>query len=134
MEVKHLMKKLEQSYEKKKKNICSEDVLKSYLFLLSHQRDLLQQAILLLDDIQIIKIENHSTIRHFWIINDLNRNNYRVLDSYCPCRFFFDQVQQIGRDKALCQHLIAISVGTSLRKIESRTFSNEDFVKMLSES
>lgn len=108
-----------------------EEILKSYLFIFYHHKEMLQNAILLLDDAEIIKIENNSTLRHFWIINDINRNSYRVLDSYCPCPSYFHQIQQVGRDNAICKHMIAISLGTSLKKIESRKFNNEDFVKML---
>jgi predicted nucleic acid-binding Zn finger protein len=111
-----------------------DDILRSYLFILNHQKELLQRAIILLDDTEILKIESQTSKRHFWIIKGVNRKTYRVLDSYCPCRSYLDQIQTLGREEALCKHLIAISLGTSLHKIESRSLGNEDFIKMLSES
>jgi predicted nucleic acid-binding Zn finger protein len=132
MESKKMMKELMESHLKTSHEI--EDILRSYLFILHQQKDLLQKAILLLDDIEIIKIESQTTLRHFWMVNDFNRRStYRVLDCYCPCRDYFDQIQRFGSEDAFCPHLIAISLGTSLKKIESRSFGNEDFVKMLSE-
>lgn len=113
----------------------TEDILRAYLFILSHQKEFLSKAILLLDDIEIIQIQSQTTARHFWIMNDLNqRTSHRVLDSYCPCSDYFQQIQSLGRKNAICPHLIAISLGTLLKKIELRYFGNEDFVKMLSES
>jgi predicted nucleic acid-binding Zn finger protein len=110
-----------------------DNVMRSYLFILQHQKEILQRAILLLDDTDILKIESQTSKRHFWIIKGVNRKTYRVLDSYCPCRSYLDQIQQNGREEALCKHLIAISLGTSLHRIESRSLGNEDFIKMLSE-
>jgi predicted nucleic acid-binding Zn finger protein len=132
MESKKLMKELMEYHLKTTQAI--EDILRSYLFTLHDHKDLLQKAIELLDDIEIVKIESQTTKRHFWMMTDLNkRMTYRVLDSYCPCREYLEQIQLVGREDTLCPHLIAIFLGTSLKKIEARSFGNEDFVKMLSE-
>ena len=110
------------------------NVLAAFSFLLSDNRSLLERAIYLVDDQEIIKIQSSTTERHFWLLkNSSGSKKYRVLDSFCPCRYFFDQFRRVGKGGVLCKHIVAILIARSLHKVKLKVVPNEEFVGLLTE-
>ena len=111
------------------------EVIKNFYYFFYSSKEFLQQGILLLDNNEIIKIQNQLNGRSFWIIKGGNYYlNLKVLKSYCPCQDYYNNILKVGKNEACCKHLIAIYLGTSLHKIETRYLNNEDFVKMMLEN
>jgi predicted nucleic acid-binding Zn finger protein len=110
------------------------NVIDAFYFLLIERKELLERALQLVDEHSIVKVVNTTGNRFFWLAAGSNRKDYRVLESYCPCKSYFEQIKGIKNpryDDVLCKHIVAALVGSSLRRIEIHTVSNEEFVDIL---
>lgn len=113
---------------------CHENILKSFSFLMGDYRSLFERAVCMVDDIEIVQIQSRTTGRHFWLLKSSNSmKKYRVLEQFCPCRYYFDQFQRGGKESAMCKHIMAVLLAKSLRKAKVRVVGNDEFVGLLSE-
>jgi predicted nucleic acid-binding Zn finger protein len=113
---------------------CPENVLKSFAFLLSDNRSLLERAVCLVDDIEIVKIQSSTTDRHFWLLKSSNSTKkYRVMNQFCPCRYHFDQFRRAGKQGAVCKHILAVLLASAMHRTKIRVVGNDEFVGLLAE-
>jgi predicted nucleic acid-binding Zn finger protein len=100
---------------------CPENILKSFAFLLRDNKYLLERAVSLIDDIEIVKIQSSTTERHFWLLKSSNSmKKYRVLNQFCPCRYHFDQLRRTGKQGAVCKHILAVLLATAMHRTKIR--------------
>ena len=115
-----------------------DEVLKACSFILHDQRQLLEEAIAIIDQdhMLITRYQCSHHPRFIWKVSS-RRNVYICFTNYCPCRGFLDQLKtalpaaNIDGGKILCKHLLAIRIGGKLRKIKEEVVNNDIFVGMM---
>jgi predicted nucleic acid-binding Zn finger protein len=110
------------------------EVLKSFGFIFSEDKKLLEAALDSLDSIQYVtKYRSSTSLRCFWIVPGSKGVDYLCLKQYCSCRRFSELMKHVPLDKQVCKHLIAIHVAGAkgmVKEIVSNFFS----VSIVSES
>lgn len=121
-------------YEKCCSDVDVETVFKVFAFLLSDSKSLLERATCLVDDQEIVAVRTSEQSRKFWLIkSSTSMKKYRLLERFCPCRYYFDQFRRCGSENAICKHLLAVLMARSLGKIKQRIVHEEEFIGLLSE-
>ena len=133
----------EKAHQHEGEDIDVDEVLSIYSFLTHDKPKLLEFALEVLDkqeNHRIVEVISQSTGRSFHVIQGSQSRQYLILPNFCPCQSFsqlFNKVPITSNGKIssdsitpLCKHLFAVSVATSLNRLNKQYVSDEKFMEI----
>jgi predicted nucleic acid-binding Zn finger protein len=122
-----------------------DEVLSVYSFLTHDKPKLLEVALEVLDkqeNHRIVQVISQSTGRSFHLIQGSQNRKYLILSNFCPCQSFSQLFNKAATKShaamkitdaplsALCKHMFAVSLATSLSRIDKQVVSDAQFMEI----
>jgi predicted nucleic acid-binding Zn finger protein len=144
-----LLRRTQAYFEEKyqESSVCEinpEEVLSVYSFLTHCSPKLIEAALEVIDkqdNHRILKIVSQSTGRSFYLVQGSQIQKYLILSNYCPCPSFsqlfnktsnmnFENITIDQKPPTPCKHLFAVSLATSLKRIDVQSVSDARFMEL----
>lgn len=106
-----------------------EAALETVNFLLHDDRELLEDALEVLERFTIRRMVGEKSRRTFHLVQGLG-SGFLVLDDFCSCSAFAEKATVTCGD-VMCKHMLAVAMARAFRKESTEEIADADVVKYL---